>query len=82
MILLLLVILYLAIGTYLMLRDTTHPDFHNMLEHARKEAGISQDELQNIIFGIKVMAILAWPTMFKEYYTRNKEIKEERIDEE
>lgn len=75
-IVLLLVVIYLAIGTYLMLKDISNPLFHEMMEASAKAQGWTKDELRKMMFKIKVMVILTWPNMFA-YYTKEKEEDEE-----
>jgi len=76
----LLIILYVAIGFYLLKRDEAHPDFEEMLETARKKSGMSKEDLDSVMFWAKVMSVLTWPIMFKDIYVAYKEAerKEEK----
>ncbi len=73
MIALLLVILYVAIGVYLMFVDIATPGFKEMIENARQEAGMSEEDLESKMFSIKCVIVATWPIGLMEKYITSKE---------
>ena len=61
MIYLLAILLYLAIGVWLLLRDLSNPNFEQALKLAREEFGISKEELDRHLPFIKIAVVLTWP---------------------
>ena len=90
----LIMVLYLAIGWYLLAKDMCSSRYDIMLKGVREEVSpISDEEFNRIIRLMKFYAILFWPWLiydtafhpdveYNEWLDKEEEkLKEERIDE-